>query len=296
MSNFLHSVLQRHHRQVRERLSRHKKASVWLAEKGLSVKKLRERSAKLLTAGALSAGLLLNSGSVDVPKLSEFVGQAFAKTVSGEELKQSFVQSIQSLLPQTPRPLTAEEETVLAQMFNKYLNINALSILDGNHLNTTYGYTGEEQHLTRYPGDSIVNHDERQEIGMAPGLGAWGYFVPLKDAMTEDVVKMEKYYITAQTLYLPDWNTRQAYLKDWYKYRKVLVVNPKNGQAVVAVIGDAGPASWTGKQFGSSPELMHHLDLDRGMKKGEVVVFFVDDPENKVPLGPINYDTMIARI
>ena len=26
-------------------------------------------------------------------------------------------------------------------------------------------------------------------------------------------------------------------------------------------------------------------------KKGSVIVFFVDDPDNKVPLGPIEYNT-----
>src|SRR5581483_1918505 len=168
-----------------------------------------------------------------------------------------------------------------------YLGINAVASLEGNHLNTTYGYTGAEQHLARFPGDSIAQHDEQQGEGMAPGLGAWGYF----GSSPEDI-KREKYYIAAQTLYLPDWSTNQPYLKNWYKYRKVLMVNPKNGLADVAVIGDAGPADWTGKQFGASPEVMHDLRLDFGMKKGEVIVFFVNDPDNKVPLGPVNYDNI----
>lgn len=296
MNNSLHSVLQKHQKHVQKRLRKHTKAHAWLKEKGLSVHKLREKSAKLLTAGALSAGLLLGPGGVDVPRLTEFVGQAFAKNISGEELKQTFIQTVQASLPESPRPLTQDEETALSQMFRQYLGVSAAATLEGNHLNTTYGYTGEEQHLARYPGDTIIQHDERQFIGMAPGLGAWRYFASSKDELTNDAIMMEKYYIAAQTLYLPEWNTKQPYLKDWYKFRKVLVVNPKNGQAAVAVIGDAGPASWTGKQFGSSPELMRHLDLDRGMKKGEVIVFFVDDATGSVPLGPIDYGTMTARI
>lgn len=50
-----------------------------------------------------------------------------------------------------------------------------------------------------------------------------------------------------------------TYLRDWYKHRKVLIVNTENGNAVVAAIGDSGPAAWTGKQFGGSPEVMEHL-------------------------------------
>jgi hypothetical protein len=33
---------------------------------------------------------------------------------------------------------------------------------------------------------------------------------------------------------------------------------------------------------------MHYLGGSR-YKKGPVILFFVDDPENKVPLGPVEY-------
>lgn len=282
MNNSLQVILQKHHRQVKKKLARHEKAKEWLAKKGLSVANLRERSAKLLTAGALAGTLLLNPGTADLPKFTSGLAKnVFVQPLAGEELKKTFSQTLLSILPQEPAPLKGETEADLAELFKKYLKINAVGMLEGNHLNTTYGYTGEEQHLARFPGDSITQHDELQEVGMAPGRGAWGY---ISDP------QMEKYYIAVQTLYLPDWNTKQPYLKDWYKFRKVLVVNPKNGQAAVAVIGDAGPANWTGKQFGCSPELMHYLDLDKGMKKGEIIVFFVDEAQSRVKLGPIEYD------
>jgi len=69
----------------------------------------------------------------------------------------------------------------------------------------------------------------------------------------------------------------------------MLVVNPVNGNAVVCVIADAGPAEWTGKQFGASPEIMQSLDLNKGPRKGLILMMFVDDPDNKIPLGPVNY-------
>ncbi|MEK7470389.1 MAG: hypothetical protein AAB622_00045, partial [Patescibacteria group bacterium] len=74
-----------------------------------------------------------------------------------------------------------------------------------------------------------------------------------------------------------------------YKYRKVLIVNTVNGNAVVSDIADSGPAAWTGKHFGGSPEVMNYLGGSR-YKKGPVVIFFVDDSENKVPLGPVDYN------
>ena len=66
-------------------------------------------------------------------------------------------------------------------------------------------------------------------------------------------------------------------------------MNTDNGNAVVAAIADSGPAAWTGKHFGGSPEVMHELG-GSSYKKGAVILFFVDDPENKVPLGPVEYN------
>jgi hypothetical protein len=67
----------------------------------------------------------------------------------------------------------------------------------------------------------------------------------------------------------------------------MLVVNPQNGKAVVAVIGDSGPAPWTGKHLGGSPEVMKYLQRYDGKQVGPVLYFFIEDPNNTVPLGPI---------
>ena len=98
---------------------------------------------------------------------------------------------------------------------------------------------------------------------------------------------IEKYYAVVQTLYLPTWQKDLKFLRDWYKFRKVLIINVETGVAVTAAIGDAGPANWTGKQFGGSPEVMYHLGLAGGPRRGKVLLLFIDDPENKIPLGPV---------
>lgn len=67
----------------------------------------------------------------------------------------------------------------------------------------------------------------------------------------------------------------------------MLVVNPNNGKAIVADIADAGPAEWTEKHLGGSPEVMHYLERFDGKQKGSVLYFFIDDPDDKVKLGPI---------
>ena len=210
--------------------------------------------------------------------------------LSPYELSQELKEKLSALLPLTVEKLSSDQENTLSELFRAIFGIDARAQLDGNRLNHSYGYIGAEQHLPRYPGDTIYQHDAIQQAGITPGRGAWGYFVPSKNQLTDDLVQKEKYYVAVQTMYLPDWNTRMPQLRDWYKYRKVLVVNPRSGKAIVAVVADAGPAKFTGKQFGGSPEVMDYLESKDGSQKGAVVLFFVNDPDNNVPLGPLEYN------
>ncbi|MBI4097102.1 MAG: hypothetical protein HY428_01675 [Candidatus Levybacteria bacterium] len=123
--------------------------------------------------------------------------------------------------------------------------------------------------------------------GMATGLGAWGYFASSKDAMTEKDVLREKYYIAVQTFLAPGFQENVSDRYNFFKYRKMLVVNPQNGKAIVCIIGDAGPAEWTGKSLGGSPEVMKYLERVDGKARGSVLYYFVDDPSDTIPLGPV---------
>lgn len=283
-----------------------------LGKKEVDISKLRHHSSKAVAAGALAGTLAvaahtsagnLNSGEhkyfpptpQDVLAMVDDGGHIPAET-KGVQLRNALKQ----ILPEQTRPLTQQEEKYLEQVIKETTGVNAKASLEGEHLNTTYGKIGAEQHLRRYPGDTIANHtpqtgeygadhpDSILKEDMAPGLGAWGYFAKSKDQLSPDLVEKEKWYSVAQTLYLPDWNTRQPYLRDWYKYRKLLIINTDNGKAVVTDLADSGPAAWTGKQFGGSPEVMDYLGGAK-YKKGPVLVFFVDDPNNQIPLGPVEY-------
>lgn len=270
-----------------------------LSKRGLSLERLRKHSANVVAAGALTGSLLFSPPvlSGNLPNPTEII-KSLAKIDSDDSssnsvsLNQKLITKIKEFLPQIVGPLTRSQEKNLEKVLEDILGINTKATLEGEHLNTTYGYIGAEQHLKRYPGDNISQHDlTSDDEGIAPGLGAWGYFTQSRSDMTQTDVEREKWYAVVQTLYLPDWSSRLNYLRDWYKYRKVLIVNTVNGNAVVAAIADSGPAAFTGKQFGGSPEVMNYLGGSR-YKKGPVLVFFVDDPENKVPLGPVEYNNI----
>lgn len=208
--------------------------------------------------------------------------------------KTKLILDLSDLLPDVVGPLSSEQEKAIGEKLSEHFGMKVSAELDGKKLNRSYGIIGAEQHLMRYPGDTMATHfataEEARKFyssGMAPGRGAWGYFAPSAAAMTQKDVDREKYYIAVQTFLAPGFaeNVREHYA--FYKYRKMLVVNPENGKAIVAVIGDAGPAAWTGKHLGGSPEVMIHLERKDGRQRGPVLYFFIDDPDDTIPLGPI---------
>lgn len=272
-------------------------AEKFFKDKGLELGKIREHSAKVITTGALTGTLLFAPPMAvkNMPAVTQIVKDFTNFKTAGNDIpaQEFLLDSLHQILPEKIGPLDRSQEKTLEQVFSQVIGVKAKANLEGEHLNTTYGYIGAEQHLARFPGDTIATHPKVPigDEGMAPGLGAWGYFTQHGARMTPQDAQREEWYAVVQTLYLPDWNSRQPFLQNWYKYRKVLIVNTVNGNAVVADIADSGPAAWTGKQFGGSPEVMNYLGGPR-YKKGPVIIFFVDDPKNQVPLGPVEYNKM----
>lgn len=200
-----------------------------------------------------------------------------------------FMTDLAHILPTNVRPLTGDEENRITQLLSEHFHMKVTPELEGKRLNRSYGLIGAEQHLARYHGDTMDTHFDSPEesslyysSGMAPGLGGYGYFGSDKLG-----VEREKYYIAVQTFLSPGYMNNVAEYNNFFQFRKMLVVNPNNGKALVADIGDAGPSPWTGKSLGGSPEVMHYLERVDGADKGPVLYFFIDDPDNKVPLGPV---------
>lgn len=243
----------------------------------------------MLLGATTSAAPLPPSPILDIPQATPAQQTKYA-TLS----KNTFlINDLYKVLPQEVRPLTPEEEERAVAILSERFQMPIKAEIDGKRLNRSYGYIGKEQHLARFSGDTMATHfsDPEQarlygKEGMAPGLGAWGYFAQ-GTSLTETDIAREKYYIAVQTFLSKDFNERFGEYRDFYKYRKMLVVNPQNGKAMVVVIGDAGPAEWTGKSLGGSPEVMGYLERVDGKQKGPVLYFFLDDPNDTIPLGPL---------
>ncbi len=275
------------HKNLQEKLrAKHKESLEWVT---------KNLAPKQLAVGSLGSLLLLTSPGIPVLPSAHLLPatQEVSNTIS----KNAFVVTdLSHILPNEVRPLTSDEEEKVVQVLSRDFGFTLAAELEGKRLNRSYGFIGQEQHLARYPGDTIATHfdppaggdaQKYASEGMAPGLGAWGYFAQSKEQFTEKDKMRETYYIAVQTFLAPGFLDHVKEYGDFFKYRKMLVVNPNNGNAIVAVIGDAGPGESTGKHLGGSPEVMRHLERVDGSFKGPVLYFFIDDPHDTIPLGPV---------
>lgn len=245
-----------------------------------------------ITAGMM-AGIMLFSNPLPTiqPKTSLPVVEENHITISPQAF---LVSDLKKVLPQEVQPLTDMQENDISEILSKSFHMKVSAELDGIKLNRSYGLIGQEQHLARYPGDSMANHfdnvedsEKYGEQGMAPGLGAWGYFAPSRFDLTKKDIEREKYYIAVQTFLAPGFDDNVRRYIEFFKYRKMLLVNPENGKSMIVDIADAGPGQSTGKHLGGSPEVMKYLERVDGAQKGPVLYFFVDDPTDEIPLGPV---------
>lgn len=276
--------LERRSRLLNQKLTSHKAAKQFYTKGTLIAHNLRQKSVRLLAGAGLTGSILFTPVA-----MSGSAPAAQEAKIDTRTIQEKLAQSLQSITPHSPAKLESEEAAKIEETITSVTGLKAVAELQGQSLNHQVGYIGYEQHLKRFPGDDLYNHDDEQIAGLAPGLGAWGYFAKNQSSFTTEDFMREKYYSVAQTLYIPNWNQDFVKLRDWYQYRKVLIINPVNGAAVVSNIADAGPAHWTGKQFGGSPEVMKALNLHLGSRKGLVIYLFLDDPNNLVPLGPLDH-------
>lgn len=273
----------KYHKELQKEIfDNHKDSFEWLVN-----------NSKQLAVGSL-AGVFMLSTPI-VPAIPTAFSSDSATLNQPVDKKVFLIYDLKNILPQEVRPLNDQEEKNVTEVLSRTYGIRVTPELEGKRLNTSYGLIGQEQHLARYPGDTMLTHFDSPEdtekywkYGMAPGLGAWSYFAHSKESLTQTDVDREKYYIAVQTFLAPGFKENVREYVAFFKYRKMLVVNPENGKAMVVVIGDAGPAAWTGKSLGGSPEVMKFLDRYDGRQRGPVLYYFIDDPDDKIPLGPIS--------
>lgn len=259
----------------------------------------RDTSQQILAGIAMAGQVAMNSPMISTVADNQVLDEKSRQVALdiSEQEHQEVIAKLSSYVNSPAGHLERETELYLEQQLSEILGFKVRTQLEGQRLNHSIGIMGSEQHLLRFPGDKLEEHDAFREAGIAPNRGAFGWFTE-NGQLTEDSILREKYYFAVQLMYLPDWNQNHQELKPWYKFRKMIVINPVEKMAVVAVVADAGPAMWVKKQFGGSPEVIREGKIWSPNSKGKVMLLFVDDSENQIPLGPISLDfqTTLARL
>lgn len=291
--------LEAHYQQLKQRfLTSYPQVKDWLLHQQCELEQVKGLSQQLLAAGAMVGTVWMNQvqdGRIvqRIQAAEQSEDSALLAKIKAEE-QQAIMDKLKSLVQQPAGHLQTQDELYLEQQLSDMLGFQVTAELEGRRLNHSVGIMGGEQHLKRFPTDSLEQHDAYQESGIAPNRGAFGWFTE-NGQLSPDAVAREKYYFAVQTLYLPDWNEHHAELKPWYKFRKMIMINPADQKAVVGVVGDAGPAQWVKKQFGGSPEVIREGMVWSKAARGHVLLLFVDDPEDKVPLGPLDLAEIASR-
>src|SRR3989344_3765620 len=210
-----------------------------------------------LTVGGLGGLMLLSLPSAGVLPPPHLLVGGNSQIQKDTDQNAILADELQKIMPPEVRALNMDEKNKISEILTQNFGFSVKAELQGIRLNRSYGLIGGEQHLYRFPGDNLMKHADNAAdwamygpSGIAPGLGAWGYFVSGEQQLSEKDKLREKYYLAVQTFLAPGFAENVAKYRDFFKFRKMLVVNPKTGQAVVAVIGDAGPAEFTGKHLG----------------------------------------------
>lgn len=202
-----------------------------------------------------------------------------------QEEQEDIRAKLMNLVMQPPGQLDSESELYLEQQLGELLGFQVSSNLDGFSLLYNTGKIKSLPHVKTNPNDTISSH-EYPYAGLKSSRASYGWFLE-NGSVNEASQRIEKYYCSLPLYYYPEWSEKSQQMKKWYKYRKMLIVNPFEGMAVVTAVATIGPAIPTRYQFGASPEAVIEGKLWSSQALGRVLVLFIDDPQNSVPLGPI---------
>ena len=213
-----------------------------------------------------------------------------ATSISEEEFH-SIIAKMNRVLDLPPGKLEAQSALYLEQQLSDILGFEVTTQLENQELLYTSGTVAAEPHLRRTTTDTLQDHTHIHAAGLSKHRSFFGWFSGLP-TLTDQAIMREQYYISVPLYSWPDWTENQHHLRKWYAFRKVVVCNPAEHRAVVAVVGNASATMQNRYQFGASSEVIRQGRLWSSKARGRVIVFFVDDPQDLVPLGPIQLDAL----
>lgn len=176
-----------------------------------------------------------------------------------------------------------EERLYLEQQISDLTGINVTTNLDGYNLpHTTVKFRSDAHQRTNFA-DILNNHPQFHEAGLNKKRSVFGW----SNQNGHESTKMEEFFIVLPIYLIKAWQTDLPSLVNWFKYRKVLVINPFTQLAAVACVSDVGPSHLQRSQALCSPELSHLLRLWQPGLQGRACLFLIEHSEN-IPYGQVD--------
>ena len=210
-----------------------------------------------------------------------------AKLISQITLEeyQATLQKLARLIETPVRDYQDEELLYLEQQLTDLLGFSISATQEDHLVPFVGGVMMACPHLKRTPTDELADHEEILEAGLSQKRSFFGWFHPSQ--LDTQAKLYEKYYFSLPLHLSPKWQLNPKKEALWFKHKKLIMINPTREVAVVGILADVGPYHLVRAQFGGSPEVIRLGEVWHPASKGKVAIFFVDDPENKVPLGQI---------
>ena len=215
--------------------------------------------------------------------------QANLKNQVAQEEFQAIMQKLTELIQKPPTNYQDENLLYLEQQVSDILGFSVSASRDGYQIPYIGGVMAGLPHLKRTPTDELKSHQFILEAGLRKKRSFYGWFSP--NTLNQKQIEYERFYFSLPINLTPAWKADPKKTAEYFKYRKLVMVNPARNVAVVGVLADIGPYNLTRAQFGGSPEVVRLGEVWHPESKGKVAIFFVDDPKNQVPLGKtsLNY-------
>jgi len=173
--------------------------------------------------------------------------------------------------------LPEKEALYLEQQVSDLLGFEISSSFEEQKLTHSFGKMQALDEFSLQPHtqseDSYNVHGARLKHGR-PTLG-W----PKQTETTEQ----NHLYLANHLVFLEDWHHKYAHYKNWYKWRKLLLINPFNRVFIVVELASYTLPNPMQYQFGGSPDLIRTSQAWSPEAQGLVCVFFIPDAARVQP-------------
>lgn len=206
----------------------------------------------------------------------------FTSTVQDSAIKftleeyENTLKKLQDLVILPPSRVDPESSLYLEQQISELTGIEITAELDGYRLPYQMGVIKSLPHIKRHPTDALAAHQHVLEAGFREKRNSygWSYETP------------EEYSLSLPLHTFPIPPDGRVAARKWYKFRKMLVINPIERKAVIAAVTDTQFSAVQKYQFGGSPELIRDLQAWSPSTLGHVLIFFLAKT-NTHPYGPV---------